>query len=102
MDKTERPIVYLGSTKKDLKKLPSEVRDVFAQGLYMASLGEVFIDSKLLKGFGGRSVVELIEDCKSDTYRAVYTVKFKVFFTCCMCLKRRATKELKHQRRIKS
>ena len=31
---------------------------------------------KSLKGFGGASVLELIEDEDSSTYRAVYTVRF--------------------------
>lgn len=72
-----RQIIFLGSTKKDLAKLPDDVKDVFAHGLRMASLGENPPDSKPLKGFGGTSVVELVEDHKSDTYRAVYTVKYK-------------------------
>jgi len=32
---------------------------------------------KPLKGFGGASVLEIVDDHQSDTYRAVYTVKFK-------------------------
>lgn len=30
----------------------------------------------MLKGFGGAGVLELIEDDRSGTYRAVYTVRF--------------------------
>jgi phage-related protein len=29
-----------------------------------------------LKGFGGASVLEIVEDYDGDTYRAVYTVRF--------------------------
>ena len=29
-----------------------------------------------MKGFGGASVIEIVEDYDGDTYRAVYTVKF--------------------------
>jgi phage-related protein len=29
-----------------------------------------------LKGFGGAGVLELVEDHRGDTYRAVYTVRF--------------------------
>lgn len=77
MSTLTRPIIYLGSSRKDLQKLCSDVRDAFAQGLYAASLGKSPVGSKVLKGFGGRHVIELIEDYRSDTYRAVYTVKFK-------------------------
>lgn len=31
---------------------------------------------KALKGFGGRGVLEVVEDFEGNTYRAVYTVRF--------------------------
>ncbi len=31
---------------------------------------------KALKGFGGRSVLEIVADHESDTWRVVYTVRF--------------------------
>ena len=31
---------------------------------------------KALKGFGGRSVLEIVAPYQTDTYRAVYTVRF--------------------------
>ena len=33
--------------------------------------------AKVLRGFGGAAVLELVEDYDGDTYRAVYTVRFK-------------------------
>lgn len=92
MNKTPRPTIYMGSSHKDLLKLPSGVRDVFLQGLYIASLGETPFDSKPLKGFGGRSVIELIEDSKGDTYRAVYTIKFKEAIYVLHVFKKKSTK----------
>jgi phage-related protein len=38
--------------------------------------GEEPTAAKALKGFGGRNVLELIDDFDGDTYRAVYTVRF--------------------------
>jgi phage-related protein len=32
--------------------------------------------AKVLKGFGGAGVIEVVEDDAGGTYRAVYTVKF--------------------------
>ena len=89
---TTRPIVYMGSSKKDLQKLNSDVRDVFAQGLYVASLGENPVGSKALTGFGGRHVVELREDHKGDTYRAVYTIRFKEAVYVLHVFKKKSTK----------
>jgi phage-related protein len=61
---------------KDLQALPLPVRRVFGYALYAAQLGEKPPEAKPLKGFGGAGVLELIEDVKGDTYRAVYTVRF--------------------------
>jgi phage-related protein len=33
--------------------------------------------AKPLKGFGGRSVLEIVADHAGDTWRAVYTVRFQ-------------------------
>ncbi len=32
--------------------------------------------AKALRGFGGRSVLEVVDDYDGDTFRAVYTVRF--------------------------
>jgi phage-related protein len=42
----------------------------------VAQLGEKAANAKPLKGFGGSGVLEVIEDHRGDTYRAVYTVRF--------------------------
>ena len=34
-------------------------------------------DAKVLTGFGSAGVLEVVENDRSGTYRAVYTVKFK-------------------------
>lgn len=41
-----------------------------------AQNGEEHPRAKALKGFGGRSVLEVVDDGDGDTYRAVYTVRF--------------------------
>jgi phage-related protein len=41
-----------------------------------AQLGDKHVDAKVLKGFGGARTLEVTEDHKGSTYRAVYTVKF--------------------------
>jgi phage-related protein len=44
--------------------------------LYQAQVGLKAPTAKPLRGFGGTSVLEVVEDHQTDTYRAVYTVKF--------------------------
>ena len=34
------------------------------------------VSAKALKGFGGRTVLEIVDDFQGDTFRAVYTVRF--------------------------
>jgi len=71
-----RPLVWIGSSRKDLKLFPAEVRDVMGYALYQAQVGRKALSAKPLAGFGGASVLEIVEDYRTDTYRAVYTVKF--------------------------
>ncbi len=51
-------------------------RDV-GQALYAAQCGEEYPAVKALKGFGGRTVLEIVAPHEGDTYRAVYTVRFQ-------------------------
>ena len=44
--------------------------------LNTAQLGGKHPAAKPLKGFGGAGVLEIVDDFDSETYRAVYTVKF--------------------------
>jgi phage-related protein len=47
------------------------------QALYAAQCGEQYPSVKALKGFGGRAVLEIVAPHEGDTYRAVYTVRFR-------------------------
>jgi phage-related protein len=76
-DPQERPLAWLGSSKKDLMALPMEVRKFFGHALDFAQHGERHNAAKVLKGFGGAGVLEVVEDDQGGTYRAVYTVKFR-------------------------
>jgi phage-related protein len=75
--KLEKPLAWIGSSKKDLMALPIEVRKFFGHALDFAQHGEQHNATKVLKGFGGAGVLEVLEDDQGGTYRAVYTVKFK-------------------------
>ena len=77
MDETKlKELEWIGSALKDLQALPLPVRRVFGYALYAVQLGERPPEAKPLKGFGSAGILERIEDCKGDTYRAVYTVRF--------------------------
>lgn len=72
----EKPLFWVGSSKKDLLALPIDVRKSFGHALDFAHHGEQHVTAKVLKGFAGAGVLEIVEDSRGGTYRAVYTVKF--------------------------
>lgn len=76
MSTIEKPLEWLGSSYKDLMDLPAEVRRSFGFALSLAQAGDRHDATKVLKGFGGAGVLEVVEDDSRGTYRAVYTVKF--------------------------
>lgn len=76
MPSNERPLEWIGNSYKDLVALPEEVRRLFGFALSLAQAGDKHDSAKVLKGFGGAGVLEVVEDDVAGTYRAVYTVKF--------------------------
>ena len=72
----EKPLFWIGSSKKDLVGLPVGVRKFFGHALDFAQRGDRHDAAKVLKGFGGAGVLEVVEDDADGTYRAVYTVRF--------------------------
>lgn len=73
---SRRRIVWVGSSLRDLRAFPPEVRRDVGQSLYAAQQGESDPSAKPLKGFGGGSVIEIVARHRGDTWRAVYTVQF--------------------------
>ncbi|WP_320188992.1 type II toxin-antitoxin system RelE/ParE family toxin (plasmid) [Agrobacterium rosae] len=77
MKQEERPLEWIGSSHKDLMQLPADVRKSVGFALHFAQHGEQHPASKVLKGFGGAGVLEVVENNVGGTYRAVYTVRFE-------------------------
>jgi phage-related protein len=71
-----KPVVWIGSSLRDLRGLPQQVRRDIGQALYAAQQGETDPAAKSLKGFGGTRVMEIVERYRTDAYRAVYTAHF--------------------------
>jgi phage-related protein len=76
MDEAIKPVIWIGSALRDLRSLPEQVRRDIGQALYTAQKGETDPAAKPLKGFGGARVMEIVENDRGGTYRAVYTVQF--------------------------
>jgi phage-related protein len=70
-----KPVVWVGSSRRDLRALPDVVQDHVGYALYVAQRGGKHQDAKVLKGYGGAGVLEIVRDYRGDTFRAVYTVR---------------------------
>lgn len=73
---TEKPVHWIGSSKKDLLSFPKQVVSDMGYALGLAQLGGKHPEAKSWKGHGS-GVFELVERHEGDAYRAVYTVRFE-------------------------
>lgn len=76
MEQRVRPLTWIGSSLDDLRGFPERVREHVGFALYQAQLGLKHSDAKPLAGLGP-GVLEVVSDLRSDTWRAVYTVRFR-------------------------
>jgi len=72
----EKPLFWVGSAKLDLLAFPAPVKDNIGVALSVAQFGGKHPNAKPWKG-EGPGVYEIVEDFRTDTYRAVYTVSFE-------------------------
>ena len=76
MPERERPLIWIGSSRRELQDFPREVRRDIGQALYAAQQGETDPATKPMRGFGGNAVLEIVSDHAGDTWRGVYTVRY--------------------------
>jgi phage-related protein len=77
MDEELKPVRWVGSSQKDLRTFPAQVRLDVGHAIYAAQKGETDPAAKALKGFGGHAVMEIVAPFDGNTWRAVYTVRFR-------------------------
>jgi phage-related protein len=92
-----KPVEWIGSSQRDLRSFPKEVRRVMGQAVDDAQLGAEHPAAKALKGFGGRGVLEIVDDFDGGTFRAVYTVRFAESSTCCTPFRRNRREALRRR-----
>ena len=71
-----KPVTWVGTSLKDLREFPEAVQDDMGYALYVAQRGGKHQDAKVLSGFGGAGVVEIIKDHRGETFRAMYTLRY--------------------------
>jgi phage-related protein len=70
-----KPVEWVGSSLEDLREFPGAVQDHIGFALYQAQIGLKHRDAKPLTGLGA-GVLEVVSRFDTDTFRAVYTVRF--------------------------
>lgn len=91
---SEKPLHWVGSAKKDLLALPDEVIDDFGYALGAVQLGATPAQAKPWKG-EGPGVLELVENHRGDTFRAVYTVRFAKAVYVLHCFQKKSPSGIK-------
>jgi len=74
--KGEKPLNWVGSSKEDLLAFPDPVIDEIGNALGIAQFGGKHPRAKPWKG-EGPGVFEIVENFDGDTFRAIYTVRFR-------------------------
>ena len=90
-----KPLKWVGSAKRDLEGMPEDVQDVFGHAIDLAQAGGKHPDAKALSGFGSAAVLEVVEDFRGDTFRAVYTVKFAGWVYVLHCFQKKSKSGIK-------
>jgi phage-related protein len=86
---TERPLHWVGSSKKDLLEFPADVVDDLGYALSVVQHGGVPPSAKPWKG-EGPGVFELVEEYRGDAFRAVYTVRFEEAIYVLHCFQKKS------------
>ena len=72
----EKPVEWVGSSKRDFLEFPKPVIGEMGNALGVAQFGGKHPSAKPWKGLGS-GIFEIVEDFDGDTYRAIYTVRFR-------------------------
>ena len=77
----------MGDSRKQLREFPEAVRFEIGQALYQAELGERHPSACAMRGL---NAVEIVSDYRGDTYRGVYTTRFKGFLYVLHCFQKKS------------
>ena len=85
----EKPLHWVGSSKKDLLAFPAEVVDDFGYALSVVQYGGRPPSAKVWKG-EGPGVFELVEEYRGDAFRAVYTIRLEKAIYVLHCFQKKS------------
>ncbi len=86
---TEKPMHWVGLSKKDLLAFPDEVVSDVGYALGVVQQGGMPSSAKRWKGEGA-GVLEIVEDHRSDAFRVVYTIRFEQAIYVLHCFQKKS------------
>jgi phage-related protein len=93
-----KPLHWIGSCLKDVRKFPEEVRGEVGFAHYLAQKGDKASNAVPMVGFGGANVLEVVISEGGDAYRVIYTVKFAEAVYALHAFQKKSTKGRKTPR----
>ena len=94
-----KSVRWMGTSLRDLRSFPREVRIDIGHALFAAQEGRTDPAAKPLKGFGGASVLEIVSSHHGNTWRGVYTVRFHDAIYVLHVFQKKSTKGIATPRR---
>ena len=86
----------MGDSRKRLREFPQAVRFEIGQALYQAELGEYHPSARAMQGL---NAVEIVSDYRGNTYRGVYTTRFRGFIYVLHCFEKKSKVGIKTPKR---
>ena len=90
-----KDLVFVGSSRKDIRDFPKKVKVDLGFALQIAQWGGKAGSTKPLKGFHGAGVLEVVGDFEANVYRAVYTVRFEKAVYVLHCFQKKSKHGIK-------
>ena len=89
-----KEVMWIGESRKKLKEFPLPVRKEIGDALFIAQAGSTSPEARPIKGVGS-GVFEIRADHRTDTYRAVYAVKFGARLYVLHCFQKKSRRGIK-------
>jgi phage-related protein len=86
----EKPLFWVGSSKRDLVAMPKAVVRHVGMALSAAQYGGKHPDAKSWKGLGS-GVLEVVSNYRTNTFRAAYVVRFRRAVYVLHCFQKKST-----------
>ena len=95
----DKPVFWISSSLEDLSEFPKPVKKVIGFAIRQAQKGGMHIHAKSLNGYKGASVLEVIADHDTNTFRSVYTICFRRAIYVLHCFQKKSKSGIKTPQR---